>query len=211
MGQLDLFTPFEEVQKREIARKKAVRTYIQARKKTNKKVRKKRNNSVKNETRKHFIFPTYKKFYSVYQFNWEEYAKRFSKIRKRAYSLYYGASPKKAFKYWHDHNPHKIAKDYYILNEIGEPKHLGDERHIYRMLVLQEIHSRIYDFCEKEALQTYGVSKQYGLICHIEDNQAELENTWQLPIKQRLKLHIQVLRNLQKGKTLEESVKEIKK
>lgn len=65
------------------------------------------------------------------------------------------------------------------------------------MPALHKIHSKIYDYCEKEAFQKYGVSKQYGLICHIEDKQAELENTWQLPIKQRLKLHIQVLRQIE--------------
>lgn len=210
MGQLDLFTPFEEVQRREIARKKAVHAYIQARKKQNKKVRKKLKNRAKSETRTHFIFPTYKKFYSVYQFNWEEYAKRFSKIRKRAYSLYYGASPKKALKYWLDNNPHKIAKDYYILNEIGEPIHLGDEKHIYRISTLITIHRLIYNYCDREINQKR-ITTQYGLILHHEDQEAELENTWQLPIKQRLKLHIQVLRNLQNGKTLEESTKEIEK
>lgn len=163
------------------------------------------------EGRVHYEFPTYKKVYSVYQFDWNKYTRFWRTLRYRAYKILNTRGMVPAQRYWDSINPYTIIKRCFILDELGRPKHLGDERHIYRIDSLHRIHHKIYDYCEKEALQTYGVSKQYGLICHIEDEQAELENTWQLPIKQRLKLHIQVLRNLQKGLNLEESVKEIRK
>lgn len=163
------------------------------------------------EGRIHYEFPTYKKVYSVYQFDWNKYTRFWRTLRHRAYNILNTSGITLAQHYWDSINPYLIISRCFILDELGRPKHLGDERHIYRIDSLCRIHHKIYDYCEKEALQTYGVSKQYGLICHIEDEQAELENTWFLPIKQRVKLHIQVLRNLYDGLSLEESTKEIER
>ncbi|MCM1003598.1 MAG: hypothetical protein NC408_04580 [Candidatus Gastranaerophilales bacterium] len=158
----------------------------------------------------HYDIPTYKKVYSVYQFDWNRYVRFFRTLRFRAYKTLDNKGLESAQRYWDKINPYEIINRCIILDGLGKPKHLGDEHHIYRIDSLRQIHHKIYDYCEKEALQQFGVSKQHGLICHIEDQQAELANTWHLPIKQRLKLHIQVLRNLQKGLSLEESTKEIK-
>lgn len=200
---LDLLISDEELARR----KKALKAYINSRKCS--KLRKRSKKKTKKEKRTHFLFPTYKKIYTVCQLDWKKYAAMFKKLRKRAYCLYYGKSHKAALRYWQNIAAYEIAQKCYIYDKYGILRYLGDEKHIYRMNSLQEIYSRIYNYCEKEALQKFGVSKQHGLICFIEDQQAELEGTWKLPIKQRLKVHIQILRNLQKGLSLEESIKEI--
>lgn len=85
----------------------------------------------------------------------------------------------------------------------------SDEKHIYRYAVLQRIHSIIYDYCGINPFEHFEIKEIDGLICHKKDMQAEIKNTWRLPLGERLKLHIKLLRYLKRGYTISESLKKI--
>jgi hypothetical protein len=93
-------------------------------------------------------------------------------------------------------NPYRIQKLCYI-RESGIIKSMGDEKHIFRYKTLQKLHSKIFEhmplFLDQENSHLVG-----DIICYPDEKQAEIEGTWKLPIKQRIKLHIQLLRQLRK-------------
>lgn len=80
----------------------------------------------------------------------------------------------------------------------------SDEKHIYRYKVLQNIHSLIYGYCGINPFEQFEIKEINGLICHKEDMQAEIKDTWRLSIGERLKLHIRLLRHLKQGNTIGE-------
>lgn len=128
---------------------------------------------------------------------------------------------------------------FYVLDENGNRKHLGDENYIYRYSVLNfqvshssrdikilkskdkkgvvhyrkiynkpGIYEQIYNELEKEAFDSTERVEKDGLIIYPIDKQAEIANTWQLSIKDRIKVHIKLLRGLRKGLTVKESLNE---
>ena len=83
----------------------------------------------------------------------------------------------------------------------------SDEKHIFRIRDLQKIHSLIYGYCGINLFEQAESVEKFGLVCWVEDKQAEIKDTWRLSIKDRIKIHLKLLRLLRQGKDLEEAVR----
>lgn len=149
--------------------------------------------------RVHYDIPFYKKIYSVYRYDQDKYMDIFRRIHDLA-EKYDPLIFKRV-------NPYKVLRLCYLPDEAGLVP-LGDEQHIFRVRVLQRIYSRIFDYCGINPMERELKVYTQGLVCHIEDRQAEIQGTEMLPLKLRLKIHIQLLRLLKQGIELREAVKE---
>lgn len=86
----------------------------------------------------------------------------------------------------------------------------GDERHIFRVRNLQHIYSKLYGFTGVNPLERADKIEMDGLTVHLEDMQAEIKGTEMLPIKERLHIHIRLLRLLKQGYEVKEAVEKVK-
>lgn len=132
---------------------------------------------------------SYKKAYFTEAYDRAKYMEIFAKLRDLAIKY-------KKPSIVNNISPYQVMKHCYI-REGGIIKSMGDEKHIFRYKTLQKLHSKIYEFMplflDQENAHQIG-----NIICYPDEKQAELEGTWKLPIKQRIKLHIQLLRQLRK-------------
>ncbi len=100
----------------------------------------------------------------------------------------------KAYKFWH------------INPDTNEIQYDGDEKHIFRYQDLQKIYSLIYGYCDIDVFEQFETAEIDGLIVWGEDRQAEIPNTWNLPFKKRVTLHLKLLKLLRKGFTIKEAL-----
>ena len=91
---------------------------------------------VKKKKRVRHSIPTYKKVYTVYQYNRKKYSEIFKKARALAYK--YGRH------IFDNVSPYRVLNLCYIRDKNGKLQHIGDEKHIYRIRTLQ--HDRIHQF-----------------------------------------------------------------
>ena len=135
-----------------------------------------------------YEIPTYIKFYSIYQYDrlkFRELMNEWLKTEEGENRTYETLIRKQ----------NEILDICYVRDENGKPLRDCDEKHIFRTSILQKLHELIYaelglnPFTES----TYEVS---GLIVYPEEKQAELKNTWNMSINDRVKAHIKVLRKL---------------
>ncbi len=154
-----------------------------------------------------YSIPGYKKVYSVYQYDRLKYSAIFKRVQQLALKY----SPeifKKAAAY-------KVLALCYLRDEFGELQSLGDEKHIFRYKVLNDVLKEIADYL----LIAYELSTQTDVLLYLfrkthiilyyqqnGDCQAELFETCNKDIQKRLKIHITLLRYLQKGLEIEEAV-----
>jgi hypothetical protein len=151
--------------------------------------------------RVHYVIPSYKRVYSVYQFDWEKYASIYKKIQTLSFK--YG-------KHIFDKtNPYKVLERCYI-EENGEKVELGDQKHIFRLKTLQNLYTLIaielkehYNLLMSDDVLNY-LFKRTKIRFYPFENQAELLSPEKQTIKTRLLIHIQLLRLLRKGLDLEE-------
>lgn len=151
------------------------------------------------EKRFHNDIALYKKVYSVFQYDQQRYMSIWRNIRELAIAI---KRSDLVFKI----SPYQVLNACYI-KENGFKKHLGDSPHIYRMKTLHSdkgIFHKIYNslrICPSEDKVEID-----GLILYADGSQAEIKDTWQLPIRTRVSLHIQLLKNLRKGLSIKEAV-----
>lgn len=86
----------------------------------------------------------------------------------------------------------------------------GDERHIFRIKNLQHIYSKLYGFTGINPLERAEKIEMHGLTIWPEDMQAEFEGSEMFSIKDRLKIHIKLLRLLKQGLDVKEAVEIVK-
>lgn len=86
----------------------------------------------------------------------------------------------------------------------------GDEKHIFRIRNLHYIYSKIYNYLGVNPLQHLEKIEQKGLTIWLDDMQAEITGTEMLSIKQRIKLHIKLLRLLRQEVEVEDAVDKVK-
>lgn len=99
---------------------------------------------------------------------------------------------------------------FYSINPFTEElQYLGDEKHIFRHKVLQKIYSAIYGYCDINIFEQFERKEVDGLTIWGEDRQAEITNTWQLPLGDRVRIHLRLLRLLRKGFTVNEALKKL--
>lgn len=157
-----------------------------------------------------YQIPTYKKVYSVYQFDLIKYHRIFKKVQQLALkydvNIFYRTSP------------YKVLNLCYIRNKKNELQYLGDEEHIFRYKALENVLKEIgqYLIIAYEIMPAPDVLKylfqKTGIIVynsHSETEiQAELFNTMHAPIKIKLAVNIALLRALKNGLEIEEATKQ---
>lgn len=87
----------------------------------------------------------------------------------------------------------------HINPDTNEIQYNGDERHIFRIRTLHKLYSLIYGYCDIDIFESFEKKELYGLTIWGEDKQAEIKGSEMLPIKDRVLLHIKLLRDLRKG------------
>lgn len=131
-----------------------------------------------------YTAPDYIKFYTVYQYDRIKFKKLLRKEVKRL-------KPKSDEEFKEIQN--KILLKCYIRDENGKRKKDTDEKHIFRYKSLQCIFGKLY-----------GLGKQVGrnsdLLYFDDEMQAEIKGTWNLPVSERVKIHIRLLRKAKNGK-----------
>lgn len=145
----------------------------------------------------------YDKFYTVYMFDNIKYHKLLKQFFKEHNRFgVYDLSEKER---------KDLKKQCYVLDDEGLRIPLGDERHIFRIAVLQKLHEKIYMLFSNNF---YGFETEPenidGLIFYPDELQAELEGTWNLSIKERVLIHIALLKLLRNKLPIKEAVKIIK-
>jgi hypothetical protein len=152
-----------------------------------------------------YEIPHYKKVYSVYQYDQAKYMDIWRRIRELAIKL---NKPNIYFKV----SPYAVLRHCYV-KENGEKKHLGDERHIFRYSTLYKIESRLFNYSRAPlnlnatreiSWQKHGVLFFYD---YDDGGFATIAGTEDLPIKQRVKIHVQLLRNLRSGMEFRKAVR----
>lgn len=140
--------------------------------------------------------PAYYRFYSIWQYDREKF-KYLINNRIKGHNRLTQA---------------EILEKCYVRDFLGFKLRDSDEKHIFRIGVLQRIHTAIYNLLEVDIdtsdtlfyiilliiLSRRVEFKFEGLNVYTDEEQAELVNTWQLPIKDRVKLHIDYLRQIKK-------------
>lgn len=132
--------------------------------------------------------PTYIKFYSIYQYDRLKFRELMNEYLKTTEGKHRTLETLKR-------KQNEILDICYVRDNNGKPLRDCDEKHIFRTSILQKLHELIYaelglnPFTES----TYEVS---GLIVYPEEKQAELKDTWNMSIKDRVKAHIKLLRKL---------------
>lgn len=149
-----------------------------------------------------YLVPTYIKFYSVFQYDREKFRKLLNEWlstedgQKRTYETL-----KKKQK--------EILKCCYAKDFKKRPLRDSDENHIFRIGALQRIHEKIFSLLGVDLFQVETYEKD-GLIVYPDEQQAEIKDTWQMSIKQRVIIHIRLLRLLRKGVNIKEAVWQVK-
>lgn len=183
--------------------------YITLVKKTPKKVLKKTPKRVR------YIVPTYIKFYTIYQYDRQKFRKILNEWLKTPEGKNRTVEALKA-------KQDEILKECFIRDDNGKPLRDSDEEHIFRYSSLQYIkkneddvnpagiYEQIYNYCGISPFEKRSKINRKGLCIYPQDQQAELENTWQLTLKDRVKLHIELLRLLREGFSIKEAVCKVK-
>ncbi|MBR6099401.1 hypothetical protein IKP85_06610 [bacterium] len=124
-----------------------------------------------------------------------------------------GVKPKKIKKKRVHFKVPTYIKKYSFYSEnpyTNELQYLGDEKHIFRHAVLQRLHSILYGYCNVDIFEQFEKKNYNGLIIWGEDKQAEIADTWQLPLGDRVKIHLKLLRLLRNGFSVSESLERLK-
>lgn len=103
----------------------------------------------------------------------------------------------KSYSFWH------------INPDTNEIQYDGDERHIFRIKVLHKLYSLIFGYCNINIFEQFERKDLNGLTVWGEEKQAEITDTSYLPIGDRVKKHIKLLRLLRKGFSIEESLRAV--
>lgn len=105
----------------------------------------------------------------------------------------------KSYTFWH------------INPDTNEIQYDGDERHIFRIKTLHKLYSMLYGYSGVNVFEQFERKDLNGLTIWGEERQAEIKNTSYLPLKDRVTLHIKLLRLLRKGFSIEEALYDIQK
>ena len=152
----------------------------------------------------HNKIPIYKKVYSVYAYDQQKYHDIYYRIHSLA--LKYGEH------IYNRVNPYRVLALCYERDEMGNLKRLGDEPHIFRIKAFENIRNLIAKeiiikrgFGKDEETMEY-IHRKTGLMLYPYSEQAEMTEYVNDSLYKRLKIHIEILRNLRKGLEIEESI-----
>ena len=128
-------------------------------------------------------------FYTIYKYNKFLYAKL---INEKIKGL-------------NNYSPNEILEKCFIRDESGEKIRDSDEKHIYRYKQLYLLYNLLFCF-----LHFYNV-KDAEKYCNIytEEQEAEIKNTWRLSIKERVLLHLYLLKYLRQGMSIDKALRSV--
>lgn len=158
--------------------------------------------STKQKKRKRYRVPTFVNFYTLYQYDRDKYRlliREWLKTDEGKNRTYETLKSK--------HN--QILEMCYIRDENGNKQKDCDIKHIYRYHTLHKIYNEIYNCVKYEFFRNGKIKLIEGLMYSVDEEQAELLNTWRLPLKTRIKLHIRLLRLLRNKIPVQEAVKQV--
>lgn len=106
----------------------------------------------------------------------------------------------------------EILEECFIRDADGNKLKDSDEKHIYRYRTLFDIQRAIYDKIQWEFIHTGSIFIINEISLDYDDQTAEIKGTeWGMSIKDRVILHIKLLRLLRKGFSILECIDIIKK
>ena len=154
-----------------------------------------------------YKIPCYKKVYSVYQYNQSKYFKIYKKIQELA--LKYDNQ------IFYKTEPYKVLNLCYTRNKKGCKNHLGDEKHIFRYKIFENILKEIANYLiltykllpRKDVLLYLFKRTHIALYNENGDMQAELMDYWRMSFFTRIKANLMLLRQLKKGLEIEDAVR----
>ena len=158
-----------------------------------------------------YKIPTYKKFYTVYRYDRQKFRQILNEKLKGL----------------NQYTQDEILNMCYLVEDDRRLMD-SDEKSIFRYATLQKIHELLFLYCLQESSETgkqddlvqspaeevdFCETKMIpvsGLFSYPDEKQAELPNTWDLPLKERLRIHLRLLRLLRNKVPIKEAVKQIR-
>lgn len=179
------------------------------------------NEKPRKKKRIRFKKPDFIKFYTLYKFDDELYHSISQDVVNKPlcpYNLLRFMNPVQTFFIllyfdligkWTRYDEPKYRELCYYKDEDGEKNPLGDEEGIFEIKELHRLHSMLYGYCDVGDFmkKNFEVIRYKGLLIWNEDKQAEIEGTWELPIKERVLLHSRLFELLKQGVELKKAVK----
>ena len=151
-----------------------------------------------------YLVPTYIKFYTVYQYD----RQKFTKLLKEWLRTPEGRNRTlTTLKQKQD----EILAECWLYDDEGRQLRDSDENHIYRFGTLERLYEQIYYEIGANPFIRFERTNIDDLTIWGEEKQAEIKDTCYLPLKERVKLHIKLLRLLRKGFSVEESIERLRK
>lgn len=175
--------------------------------------------------------PIWKKFYSVYAYDYTKYHDICDAVQNKNYIELFNKYPeldKKLIASFSRFDEEKIRKLCFFLDDDKNKKHNVDEKHIYRLKTLHKIYEELYFYAElpiyatedyitnikskkdillADASLLFQLEKleNNGFKVHFDSefgNTLEIQGTELMSIKERLKVHIKLLRRLRNKQPL---------
>ena len=154
------------------------------------------------------LVPSYRKCYTVYQYDREKYSRIYKKLQKAAIklndaSIFYRVSP------------YRILDLCYIRDEDGNPKNLWFEHHAHRRAALDRIKEELARHIllgynnnpTEEDLKNLFIKTGVAVFIRQDYNQAELYDLMYSDIKDQVHNYFLLLRYLRCGCTVEEGMR----
>ena len=154
------------------------------------------------------LVPSYRKCYTVYQYDREKYGRIYKRLQKVAIKLNDATI-------FYRVNPYKVLEHCYIRDEDGNPKNVWFEKHSHRRIALDKIEAEI----AKQILLEYNnkpteedLRKLFiktGIAVYIRQDyiQAEMWDFINSDVKEKLNVYFLLLRYLRCGCGVEDSVR----
>lgn len=140
----------------------------------------------------HYDTPTYLKFYTIYQYD----RIKFRELMNAWLETEEGKDENRTL-FILDKKQKEILEICYIRDKEGEKLRDCDENHIFRYKTLWNIQNKIYTEILFKRMRNLMLNGD-EVILNYDELQAELKDTWNMSIKDRVKAHIKLLRRLRK-------------
>lgn len=179
------------------------------------------------KTKRIHFKPNWDKFYTVYMFDQTKYHRLMEAVVNKDESKL-SADERELLKGYTIFQREEIKEFCYVRDNEGNKKPLGDERHIFRIRTLHKIYAKLYEYAHLNPLlakeevinrlkyQDDLTLAESAIICRLKylnnkgytihfdelGNTLEIKGTELLPIAERVKAHIDLLRRLKRGERL---------
>lgn len=148
--------------------------------------------------------PNYLNFYSLYQYDRDKFRQLLREWLKTDEGKNRTLETLQA-------KQDEILEQSYIRDENGHKLRDSDEKHIYRYITFYKILREIYGKIQWEFIHTGSIFIIDDINLDYDDKTAEIKGTeWGMSIKDRVIIHIRLLRLLRKGLSIKEALCKLK-